>query len=128
MNWHERIRTAAEQAGHWLDSDVVEELAAHAQTAYEASRARGDSAGEADAHVARLIALWIVEAGALKRVPRRAPAIAPPPPARRVWSGLGKDARYGVRILARQRGFAVFAILTIALAIGVTTTLFSVID
>ena len=38
------------------------------------------------------------------------------------------DVRYGVRVLVRQRGFAAVAMLTTALAIGVTATLFSVFD
>jgi predicted permease len=39
-----------------------------------------------------------------------------------------QDVRYGVRLLGRQPGFSLMAILTLALGIGVTTTLFSVID
>ena len=41
---------------------------------------------------------------------------------------LGSDVRYGARLLVRQRGFAAVAMLTTALAIGVTATLFSVFD
>ena len=36
------------------------------------------------------------------------------------------DVRYGVRLLRREPGFAVVAMLTMALGIGLTTTLFSV--
>ena len=39
-----------------------------------------------------------------------------------------QDLRYGARQLGRQRGFAAVAILTLALAIGATTAIFSVID
>src|SRR6476661_6323719 len=38
------------------------------------------------------------------------------------------DVRYGARVLVRQRGFAAVAMLTTALAIGITSTLFSVFD
>jgi len=41
---------------------------------------------------------------------------------------LAPDVRYGARLLVRQRGFAAVATLTMALAIGVTATLFSVFD
>ena len=36
-------------------------------------------------------------------------------------AGLVQDVRYGVRVLRRARGFALVAILTIALGIGATT-------
>ena len=38
-----------------------------------------------------------------------------------------RDLRYGVRALLRMRGVAVMAILTLALGIGATTTMFSVV-
>ncbi len=39
-----------------------------------------------------------------------------------------QDVRYSVRLLARQRGFTLVAILTLALGIGASTAIFSVID
>lgn len=53
--------------------------------------------------------------------------------ARAVWgcmwlSNLVADIRYGARTLLRQRGFAVAAIVTLALGIGANTTIFSVIN
>jgi putative ABC transport system permease protein len=41
-------------------------------------------------------------------------------------TGLVQDVRYGLRLLRRQPGFAVIAIVTMALGIGATTLLFSV--
>src|SRR5437762_1700983 len=42
------------------------------------------------------------------------------------WTGLVHDVWYGLRLLRRQPGFALIAILTIALGVGAATTLFSV--
>ncbi len=41
---------------------------------------------------------------------------------------LWQDARYAVRILGRNRGFTLLAVLTIAVGIGVNTTVFTVVN
>src|ERR1051325_1762332 len=53
--------------------------------------------------------------------------------ARAVWSvgwgeGLARDLRYAIRALRHRPGFAVASILTLALGIGATTALWSVLD
>ena len=45
-----------------------------------------------------------------------------------VLEQLLEDARFGARLLRREPGFAATTVLTLALAIGATTTIFSVVD
>ena len=119
-------RIAAAFADTGIDRDVLEELAQHAETTYQELRADGISEPEASQRIAALIAGWRSDPGALQRIVKRAPAIAPPPSSRALWSGALADLRYGLRLLRAQRGTAALTILTIALGVGAVTTLFSV--
>lgn len=99
------------------DADLHEELRLHAAMAAEAPTARsgGPAAGGAPASV-------------------RTPGVAHAMDAIRDQRGvpwvddLLRDLRYGLRVLNRQRMFAAVAVLTLAIGIGATTAVFSVVN
>src|SRR5688572_13510171 len=128
MDWKVRIRETCSVDGRPLDDDVLEELSQHAAGAYETARAEGRSHDEAERDVEVLLAEWRQTAPALRRRPQRPSYVERPAGGVSLLAGIVQDARHGVRLLRREPGFAIVAILTIALGIGATTTLFSVVN
>jgi putative ABC transport system permease protein len=127
MDWTGRVRAVFIDAPRIPDDDVIDELAQHASAMYEAARADGCAHDEAHRRVAGQLAVWRAEAHALRHPSDRPPVVEPPPavsPSR--FTGVMQDVRYAARLLRRQPRPALITILTVALAIGATTMLFSV--
>ena len=121
---HARVRSAF--ASSAIDDDIIDELAQHAESAYDELRADEVSEQEALARIDRLIDGWRTDPKSLQRVVRRSVAVVPPSRSRSWLSGSIADAFYGLRLLRAKPGYAAITILTIALGVGAVTTLFSV--
>src|SRR5262245_50943744 len=125
--WKSRIRTAFDAQDAMPDDDVLEELATHAQSMYEAALSAGCSSDEADRRVRSQIELWRLHAARLRRSPRRQLSSGPPSSySSSIFGGLLHDISHAARLLRRASRYALLAILAMALGLGLTITLFSV--
>jgi putative ABC transport system permease protein len=124
--WNEEIRAAFAPSA--IDDDVVEELAQHAALAHERVVADTGDRAEADRRTHALIAQWAADPALISRQRKTRACdevfVSVPEGASRL-AGLAQEFRLGCRALWRQPGFSVLAILTMALSVAATTTLFS---
>ena len=127
-NWKTRIREAWANTGHVLDEDVLEELSLHASSEFQKVRAGGMDDGEACRHVEAIVDAWSRDPIMLCRRPRRPPLVESPSISTPRLPGLLADARYSLRLCARQPGFVLLVVLTMALGIAATSTLFSIVN
>ena len=127
MNWTTHVRSEFARLGKQVDESVVEELAQHAAAAFEEARADGQSADDAEAQVRWFVVSWCAATTGPRRI-ERAPLIESAPAGSSIFAGLALDLRQAGRLLRRQPGVACVSILMIALAIGVTSTLFSLVN
>ncbi len=125
MDWRPEVRSALPvvTGDFRQDADIREELAQHCADRYAELVAGGVDSADALTRTRRELvetarrraALGIRAAPARRRGDRLAGA----------WRQFLQDVRYGVRSLARSPGSGLASILTLALAIGATTGIFS---
>ncbi len=131
MDWRRYVREHLPPLGVAAEREIeiVEELAIQLEATFDRARSEGDSEDAAMRRALGEVPDWKAFARNVGRIER--PHL--PPPAAGAgsggfMSGFVQDIRYAARALRRAPGFALVAIVTLALGIAATTVVYSIVD
>jgi predicted permease len=138
-DWRAIVRSHLPPLAIAQEPEILDELAQHLSDVYEEAVRAGKTDPEA---LAVATATLPVERDRLSREIQSARRSLPgliagrwtsetsmtPAPQGRLWSDLRRDLRHAVRSVVRAPGYAIVAIVTLALGIGANTAIFAAVD
>lgn len=131
IDWRRDIAARAKAAGRTLSEPTIEEMAEHLDEIYMAAVGEGASAADAQRRARAALdesAFDVLPARPARPIPPSpSPFVAAPPNGRQSVNFAG-SIRLAVRQLRLRPGFAITTILVLALGIGASTTVFTVVD
>ncbi len=109
-----------------LPGDVVDEIGHHLADLHRAALFRGESVDEADRIVERELTNIAPMAEAIRRRRQARPTVSEDPSS--LWAGLSRDVAHAWRVLGARRAHSTLVVVTLAVAIGACTAVFSLVN